>query len=309
MTEGHDVRLPNPSGAGRVAVIGAGTMGAGLAQIAAMAGREVVLYSRTEATLTSALASVDSSLRRLAARSEATAAPIEPARVRQRITPTTDLGDIDGVAVLIESVAEDLTTKQKIFAEVAERCTDDALLATNTSGIPIGRIAAATPCPERVVGMHFFAPVPIMQLCEIVRGESTSDSTVAAARDFATEIGKRSIVVERDTPGFITTRLLTVLILEAIRMVENGICSATDVDLACQLGFGHPMGPLAMVDLSGLDVFHDVATNLHQATGNPLFESPSLLQQLVAAGQVGRKSGRGFHHYPDTDRIRPEDHP
>ncbi|MFF1418600.1 3-hydroxyacyl-CoA dehydrogenase family protein [Streptomyces sp. NPDC058280] len=292
--------------AGPVAVIGAGTMGAGLAQTAAAAGRDVILYSRTEETLARASVSIDTSLRRIARRAAARPEPgaaADPDQVRLRIALTTDLGDCGEAAVVIESIAEDLTAKRRMFAELDRICAGSALLATNTSGIPIGLVAGATSRPERVVGTHFFSPVPVMELCEIVRGPATADSTMAAARSFAREIGKQSIVVDRDSPGFVTTRLLTVLILEAIRMVEDGTCRAADIDLACRLGFGHPMGPLASVDLSGLDVFQDVASGLHRATGNPVFAVPALLGELVASGHHGRKSGRGFHDYSDADRT------
>ncbi|MFG2298594.1 3-hydroxyacyl-CoA dehydrogenase family protein [Streptomyces sp. NPDC048603] len=292
-------RPPVPDGP--VAIVGAGTMGAGLAQIAASAGRRVVLHSRTGTRLDQARTGIEDSLRRLARRAAAdgTKAP-DPAVVLGRIHTTTRLEDCAGAAVVIESIAEDRTAKQELFARLDRLCADAAFLASNTSGIPIGDIAAATARPERVVGTHFFSPVPVMRLCEIVRGPRTGDDTVAAARTFAAEIGKESVLVERDTPGFITTRLLTVLILEAVRMVEEGTCTAADLDRACRLGFGHPMGPLASVDLSGLDVFQDVAAALHRATANPVFRAPALLAELVAAGHHGRKTGRGFHDYTAT---------
>ncbi|AXI77285.1 3-hydroxyacyl-CoA dehydrogenase family protein [Peterkaempfera bronchialis] len=285
---------------GPVAIVGAGTMGAGLAQVAAAAGRDVVLYSRTGAGLDRATAAIEESLRRIARRDADDGAPADPAEVLGRISRTTDLGDCARADVVIESIAEDLRVKQGVFAALDHLCTGARILATNTSGIPIGLIARATARPERVVGTHFFSPVPMMRLCEIVRGPETSDTAMAVARAFADEIGKESVVVDRDTPGFITTRLLTVLILEAIRMVEDGTCRAADLDRACQLGFGHPMGPLASVDLSGLDVFQDVAAGLHRATGNPAYQAPALLGDLVAAGHHGRKTGRGFHDYADT---------
>ncbi|MFH0246252.1 3-hydroxyacyl-CoA dehydrogenase family protein [Streptomyces sp. HK10] len=298
------VEAPRPAAAprvpaGPVAVVGAGTMGAGLAQVAAAAGRPVVLYSRTRESLDRARAAIEDSLRRLARRGTAPSlpAPADPAGVLDRVRPTTRLEDCAGAALVVESVTEDLAVKQEVFARLDALCTDAALLASNTSGIPIGAIARATARPERVVGTHFFSPVPMMRLCEIVRGPATSEHVLALAQAFAAEIGKESVLVERDTPGFITTRLLTVLILEAVRMVEDGTCSPADLDRACQLGFGHPMGPLASVDLSGIDVFHDVAAALHRATGNPAFEAPALLGELVAAGHHGRKSGRGFHDY------------
>ncbi|MFG3529616.1 3-hydroxyacyl-CoA dehydrogenase family protein [Streptomyces sp. NPDC047917] len=286
---------------GPVAVIGAGTMGAGIAQVAAAAGREVVLYSRTRATLDRSMATMDASLRRLARRESATPEAFDTDRVLGRVTLTTELDACSPAAVVIESVAEELGLKRRLFAELDGMCAEAQVLATNTSQLRIGEIAAVTRRPERVVGTHFFAPVPVMRLCEIVRGPATSDRTVEAVCAFAEEIGKQTIVVHHDTPGFVTTRLLSVLILEAIRMVEDDTCSAADIDLACRLGFGHPMGPLASVDLSGLDVFHSVAKGLHDTTGNPLYEVPALLGELVAAGHHGRKTGRGFHAYAGPD--------
>jgi 3-hydroxybutyryl-CoA dehydrogenase len=291
----HPASVPS----GPVAIVGAGTMGAGLAQVAAAAGRPVVLYSRTRQSLTRARAAMADSLARLARKGAAEGLPVpaDPSDILDRIRCTTRLEHCADAALVVESIAEDLAAKQDVFARLDALCTDASLLASNTSGIPIGAIAQVTARPERVVGTHFFSPVPMMRLCEIVRGPATSDHVLALAQSFAAEIGKESVLVERDTPGFITTRLLTVLILEAVRMVEEGTCSPADLDRACQLGFGHPMGPLASVDLSGIDVFHDVAAALYRATGNSAFEAPALLGQLVAAGHHGRKSGRGFHDY------------
>lgn len=296
--------LPGP-----VAVVGAGTMGAGLAQVAATAGREVILYSRTHATLDQAVAAIDSSVRRLARRDGGTSRLPDTDEVLTRITLTTELKACAPAAIVVESVAEELALKQRLFAQLDQLCADAALLATNTSQLRISQIANVTQHPERVVGTHFFAPVPVMRLCEVVRGPDTSTAVIDMACAFAKEVGKQTVVVQRDTPGFVTTRLMSALILEAIRMVEDGTCDASDIDLACQLGFGHPMGPLASVDLSGLDVFHAVATGLYQATGNPLYEVPELLRDLVAAGHHGRKTGSGFHTYttasdtPRSDRV------
>lgn len=300
MSLGPTHQSPSAVPAGPVAIVGAGTMGAGLAQVAAAAGLRVVLYSRTRRTLDRATAAIDASVRRLARRDGV--AP-DTDEVLSRITLSTDLDACAPASVLIESVAEDLALKRRLFTELDALCAGATLLATNTSQLRIGAIAEATRRPERVVGMHFFAPVPVMRLCEVVRGPATSQAVMDAARALAEQLGKQTVVVRRDNPGFITTRLLSVLILEAIRMVEDGTCDAADLDLACRLGFGHPMGPLASVDLSGLDVFHAVATGLHQATGNPLYEVPELLRELVAAGHHGRKSGRGFHDYPAPERT------
>jgi 3-hydroxybutyryl-CoA dehydrogenase len=171
------------------------------------------------------------------------------------------------------------------------------VLATNTSAIPITAIASATRRPEWVVGTHFFSPVPMMGLCELVRGFKTSDQALQAARAFAESVGKTCVVVNRDVAGFITTRLICALAMEAVRLVESGVASAEDVDTACRLGFGHPMGPLATTDLTGLDILRDAALNIYQDTADEKFFPPESLSRMVAAGDLGRKSGRGFYVY------------
>lgn len=280
-----------------VAVIGAGVMGAGIAQVAAAAGRDVVLHSRGEATLRRALETARASLERGAARTGRS--PREVEEILDRIRPTTDLDEVAGCAVAVESVAEDLDLKKRIFAELDRLCPPGALLATNTSGIPVSAIAEATGRPGDVVGTHFFSPVPRMELCEIVRGRATTDRTVAAARAFAEQIGKSCVVVEKDLPGFVTTRLIIAFVLEAVRLVESGICGAADVDRACRLAFGHAMGPLATADQAGLDVLREVAAGLAKEYTHPAFTTPDLLDRLVAEGRHGRKTGHGFHLYDD----------
>ena len=170
-------------------------------------------------------------------------------------------------------------------------------MATNTSAIPITQIAAATKRPEQVVGTHFFSPVPLMQLCELVRGLKTSDAALATARAFAEEIGKTCVVVNRDVAGFATTRMICALVMEAVSLVENGVISAEDLDVACKLGFGHAMGPLATTDLTGLDVLLNATRNIHIDTGDDKFFPPELLSRMVAAGDYGRKTGKGFYEY------------
>ena len=171
------------------------------------------------------------------------------------------------------------------------------VLATNTSAIPITRIAAATQRPEAVVGTHFFSPVPMMRLCELVRGLKTSDETLAAARTWAEGIGKTCIVVNRDVAGFVTTRIITALVNEAIRLVETGVATPEDVDIACKLGFGHAMGPLATADLTGIDVMRRASMSIYNETAEPSFYPPELITRMAVAGDLGRKSGRGFYTY------------
>jgi 3-hydroxybutyryl-CoA dehydrogenase len=194
-------------------------------------------------------------------------------------------------------VFESLEVKSEVFAELDRLARPDAVLATNTSAIPITRIAAVTQRPESVVGTHFFSPVPMMALCELVRGYKTSDETLAAARAFAESVGKTCVVVNRDVAGFVTTRLISALAMEAVRLVETGVASAEDIDTACKLGFGHAMGPLATTDLTGVDILRNASQNIYDETQDEKFAPPELLNRMVSAGDIGRKSGRGFYRY------------
>jgi 3-hydroxybutyryl-CoA dehydrogenase len=177
---------------------------------------------------------------------------------------------------------------------------EDAVLATNTSAIPITAIAAVTARPESVVGTHFFSPVPMMGLCELVRGYKTSDATLAAARTFAENLGKECIVVNRDVAGFVTTRLISALVVEAVKLYEAGVATAEDIDTACRLGFGHAMGPLATTDLTGVDVLLHATSNIYTETQDEKFAAPELLRRMVTAGDLGRKSGHGFYDYAES---------
>jgi 3-hydroxybutyryl-CoA dehydrogenase len=194
-------------------------------------------------------------------------------------------------------VFEQLEIKQEVFRALDGICKDGVVLATNTSAIPVTSIAVATSRPESVVGTHFFSPVPMMKLCELVRGYKTSDETLATAKAFAEEVGKTTIVVNRDVAGFVTTRLISALVVEAVKLLESGVASAEDIDTACRLGFGHPMGPLATTDLTGVDVLLHASRNIYTDTADEKFFPPELLQRMVAAGDLGRKTGRGFYSY------------
>ena len=280
----------------QIAVIGAGLMGAGIAQVAARAGYDVVLCDTTTAQVEHAMATIAASHERFVAKNVMTAAEAEAARAR--IVTTSDLRDAASAVLVIEAVYEDVDVKQRVFAELDAITTATAVLATNTTAIPITTIAAATRHPERVVGTHFFSPVPMMRLCELVRGEQTNDTTLAAARRFAESVGKTCIVVERDVAGFVTSRLLIAFVNEAIGLVEAGVATPSDIDLACTLGFGHAMGPFATLDLTGLDVIEHAAQIIYDDTGDARFAPPALLRQKVADGDLGRKTGRGFFDYP-----------
>jgi 3-hydroxybutyryl-CoA dehydrogenase len=281
--------------AGRLAVVGAGLMGSGIAQVAAQAGWQVTLRDLDDAAVQRGLAAVRTSLERFAAKGTLPAEQVDP--ILARITPTTDLAAAADADVVVEAVFEQLDVKQEVFGALDRICRAEAVLATNTSAIPITQIAAATSRPESVIGTHFFSPVPMMKLCELVRGLATSDGTLATARDFAEQLGKTCVVVERDVAGFVTTRLITAFVVEAVRLVESGVISAEDLDTACRLGFGHPMGPLATADLTGVDILLHAARNIHTDTADGKFFPPELMQRMVAAGRLGRKSGHGFYQY------------
>ncbi len=214
-----------------------------------------------------------------------------------RIHPTTDLDAAADADIVVEAVFERLDIKQEVFRALDTLCKDSAVLATNTSAIPVTQIAVATGRPESVVGTHFFSPVPMMKLCELVRGYKTSDETLATAKAFAEGIGKTTITVNRDVAGFVTTRLISAFVVEAVKLVESGVVSPEDLDTACKLGFGHPMGPLATTDLTGVDVLLHATRNIYDDTADEKFFPPELLQRMVAAGDLGRKSGRGFYTY------------
>lgn len=280
----------------KVAVVGAGLMGAGIAQVAAQAGHEVVLRDLTPEAADRGLATIRQSLQRFVAKDRISAADAEAAVAR--IRTTTELEAAADADVVIEAVFEQIDVKHEVFRTLDRVCKDDAVLGTNTSAIPITQVAAVTSRPESVVGMHFFSPVPMMALCELVRGHRTSDATLAAARTFAEGVGKTCVVVERDVAGFVTTRLIAALVLEAVALVESGVATAADIDTACRLGFGHAMGPLATTDLTGVDVMRHAAMNIYADTADPKFFPPPLLSRMVTAGELGRKSGKGFYPYP-----------
>ena len=280
----------------KLAVIGAGLMGSGIAQVAAAAGYEVAVRDVTDAALARGVDGIRASLEKFAAKGRYTADEVEAAT--SRITATTDLAEaVADADVVVEAVFEDVEVKQEIFRELDKLAKPGAVLATNTSAIPITQIAAATSRPQDVVGTHFFSPVPMMQLCELVRGYKTSDETLAKARAFAEEAGKTCIVVNRDVAGFVTTRLIAALVVEAVKLYESGVATAEDIDLACKLGFGHAMGPLATTDLTGVDILRNATRNIYTETQDEKFSPPELLNRMVTAGDLGRKSGRGFYSY------------
>lgn len=279
----------------KLAVIGAGLMGSGIAQVSAQAGWDVVLRDVTDAALTRGTDGIKASYDRFVAKGKLDAADAEAAL--GRITTTTELEAVADADVIVEAVFEDLDVKHEIFRSLDKVAKDGAVLASNTSAIPITKIAAVTGRPEAVVGAHFFSPVPMMQLCELVRGYKTSDATLAAAREFAESVGKTCIVVNRDVAGFVTTRLIAALVVEAAKLQESGVATAEDIDIACRLGFGHAMGPLATADLTGIDILVNAANNIYTESQDEKFAPPEVMRRMVDAGDIGRKSGQGYYTY------------
>jgi 3-hydroxybutyryl-CoA dehydrogenase len=280
-----------------IAVIGAGTMGAGIAQTAAQAEYDVILCDVFADQLQRGLANIRGMLAKGVERGKLTEEERDAALARLRTT--SDVADAARNADLaIEAIPEQMHLKQEMFRSLDEACPAHAVLASNTSSLSIDEIAAATKRPEQVLGMHFFNPVPIMKLLELVKGEQTSDATLANGREVAKRMGKTSITV-RNAPGFATSRLGIVLGMEAIRMVEQGVASAEDIDTAMTLGYAHPMGPLRLTDLVGLDVRLSIAESLHERLGSDAFRPPELLRRMVAEGKLGKKSGRGFYEWND----------
>ena len=281
----------------RVAVIGAGTMGAGIAQAAAAAGWTTALADVDEDTLTRGLDRIILTLDGAVERGKMT--HDERTAIRDRIHGDTVEGACRNADLVIEAVVEDAAVKTDVLTRAAGVAADGALLATNTSSLSVGGIAAALPRPDRFLGMHFFNPVHLMRLVEIVVHPGTAEGAREEALEIVQAMGKEPIVVN-DSPGFASSRLGVVLGLEAMRMLEQGVASAADIDRAMALGYNHPMGPLRLTDLVGLDVRLRIAEHLHQTLGGDQYAPPDILRRLVSEGRLGRKSGRGFYDWKDA---------
>lgn len=279
----------------RVAVIGAGTMGHGIAQVAAMAGMDVALFDAFEGAAGKGLGKIRENLDKGVERGKVTVDARDAALARLRVESTIDAAAADA-GLVIEAVVESLDVKTALFAELDRIAPATAILATNTSSLSVAAIAAATARPDRVIGMHFFNPVHLMKLLELVVHDQTSDATREAALAVAHALGKEPIVV-RDVPGFASSRLGICIGLEAMRMVEQGVASAEDIDKAMVLGYNHPMGPLRLTDLVGLDVRLSIAEYLHRELGSESFRPPEILRRMVAEGKLGKKSGQGFYSW------------
>ena len=278
----------------KIGVVGAGTMGNGISQVLAAAGFEVAMTDVAQAQLDRGVASIAGSYDRLIKREKMTAA--DKAAALGRIRVATDLGVLGGCGLVIEAATENLDLKLKIFGQLDQLLPAEAVLATNTSSISISRIAAATRRPGQVIGMHFFNPVAMMSLVELIRGLQTADATYAAVDALARQIGKTPVKV-RNSPGFVVNRILCPMINEAIFAFAEGLASAEEVDAAMKLGANHPMGPLALCDLIGLDVELAVMQVLFEGFKDPKYRPAPLLVEMVEAGYLGRKTGRGFFTY------------
>src|SRR3954471_20562470 len=278
----------------RVGVIGAGQMGAGIAEVSARAGVDVIVYEPTEALTTAGKARISKSLERGVSTGKITERERDQALANLKFT--TELKDLADRQLVIEAVIEDETVKGKIFAELDDIITDpDAVLASNTSSIPIMKIAAATKNPGRVLGLHFFNPVPVLPLVELVSTLVTCDAAAARVENFASTVLGKQVVRCGDRSGFIVNALLVPYLLAAIRMVEAGFATVEDVDAAVVAGLSHPMGPLRLSDLIGLDTMKLIADSMYDEYKDPNFAPPPLLLRMVEAGQLGKKSGRGFY--------------
>ncbi len=279
----------------RVAVLGAGTMGHGIAQVSAAAGYAVALFDRDEAQLSQAIARVGENLEKGIQRGKVTVEARDRTLANLRAAGELEAA-VSNADLVIEAVPERMEIKREIFGQLDRRAPPGAILASNTSSLSVSEIAAATERPEAVLGLHFFNPVHLMRLLEVVRGDRTSDTTLDAALEYSRRIGKEPIVVT-DTPGFASSRLGVVLGLEAMRMVEQGVASPQDIDRAMELGYNHPMGPLKLTDLVGLDVRLGIAEYLHRTLGGEQYRPPELLRSMVAEGKLGKKSGLGFYDW------------
>ena len=293
-TEGNEMEIRI------VAVIGAGTMGAGIAQVCAQTGWNTRLYDAFPEGLEKGMNSIHSFWDKGIARGKTTK--------QQKLEWSANLSFHEDIAeavsnadLVIEAVPEIMKLKQDVFQEIEKNSPPHSILATNTSGLPIGEIAESTDCPERVIGMHFFNPVPIMKLLEIVKHDSCSNHTIVVAQSIAESMGKESILVN-DVPGFATSRLGVVLGNEAIRMLADGVASASDIDTAMKLGYKHPMGPLELTDLVGLDIRRDILNNLAEAFNDEKYRPHPLLDHLVNEGSLGKKSGTGIYDWSSGEK-------
>jgi 3-hydroxybutyryl-CoA dehydrogenase len=278
----------------KVGVCGCGLMGSGIVEVSARAGYDVVVREIDEALLKKGLGRIDKSLSRAVAKGKATEA--DKKKVQSKIRGTVELGDLSDCDLLIEGITENLEEKIELYRELDRLVKKEALFASNTSSLSITEMAASTERPDKFVGLHFFNPVPVMKLVEVVRAEVTSDETYEAARKFAESVGK-TVVSCRDSPGFVVNRLLVPYLLDAIRALESGVATREDLDNGMKLGCGHPMGPLELTDFVGLDTTYYIAEIMFEEFKDHHYAAPPLLKRMVKAGHLGRKTKKGFYDY------------
>jgi len=280
----------------KIGVVGAGTMGNGIAQAAAQIGCDVVMRDIEDAFVDRGMKSIDRFLSKSVEKGKLDAK--EKDNILGRIQGTTDMSQLKDVDFVVEVVLEDLELKRSVFKELDELCRPEVILASNTSSMSLTEIATATKRPDKVCGMHFFNPVPLMKLVEIIRGYSTSDETVAIATDLAKKMGKITVEVKKDSPGFIVNRIMIPHFLEAIKIVEEGIASMEDVDTAVKNGLNYPMGPFELMDLTGIDIAYLVSEYFYKELNKESkWVTPNLLKTMIRAGKLGRKTGAGWYDY------------
>ena len=278
----------------QVGVVGCGQMGGGIAQVSAQSGYQVIVSEVNEELLNKGLAAINSSLAKAVEKERIT--PQDKEAAISRIKGTTSMKDLSSCDLVIEAAIENLELKKKIFAELDSVCPKHAILATNTSCLSIIEMAMTTSRPDKVLGMHFFNPPPLMKLLEVGRTVATSEETLEIIRNFGRSLGK-TVITAPDSPGFIVNRLMVPQVMNAIRMLEAGVASKEDIDNGMILGLNHPIGPLAVADLVGLDTFYYIASTMYDKFNDPQFAPPILLEKMVTAGWLGRKTGKGFYDY------------
>jgi 3-hydroxybutyryl-CoA dehydrogenase len=278
-----------------VFVVGSGLMGGGIAQVSAIAGYKVKMHDVDDERTSKGLDAIKKSLEKFVSKEKITQEQYEGAVAN--ISTTTKLEDAHDADFVVEAVFENLDVKKDVFGQLDKTCPGHTILGSNTSAIPITAIAAATNRPDKVVGTHFFSPVPLMRLTEIISGLHTSKETMKAAESWAQSLGKETVIVRKDHAGFIANRLYIPMSNEAIRMLEAGVASPEDIDKAMRLGYNLPMGPLALADAIGLDVIAGASTAIYNDTDDPKYYTPPLLRRMIASGTLGRKTGKGFYDY------------